>query len=68
MAPMFASQSTHSILRGPDCLIVWLDVQVSAKEKLRNYVFSKIDDDDAFDNSSAKGGDKQAEELHYSQW
>jgi hypothetical protein len=43
-------------------------LQISAKEKLRNYVFSKVDDDDPLDISPAKGGNQRSDESFYSQW
>ena len=51
-------------------------MQTTAKEKLRSYAFSKVDEDDSIDNSQHKDGDekkaeeekKMAEELFYFQW
>ena len=43
---------------------------MSVKEKLRSYVFSKVDDDDAsFDDSSPmKDADKASDDLNYERW
>jgi len=41
---------------------------VTTKEKLRNYLFSKVDDDESFDDSPIKVADKNDEELNYERW
>ena len=41
---------------------------MTTKEKLRNYLFSKVDDDESFDDSPIKVADKNDEELNYERW